>query len=143
VNLQFLKNISNMVQTTNTEEIDYSKNTNVVMAQGQWDINFSTGSATIQATSLDDINTIYNLLQQAEQTKIKIIGYTDNTGDADLNRKLSDDRANSVADALLKKGISVDRFEVVEGKGEDNPIGDNNTAVGRAKNRRVEITLLK
>lgn len=142
VNLYFLKSIKDMVQTTEEIEVDYSGTKTNVMAQGEWNINFATGSSTIQSSSLHDIRTIYNLLVQAEQTKVQVIGYTDNTGDKNNNLTLSDGRANSVVDALLDMGISVDRFQLVEGKGDQQPIGDNNTSTGRAKNRRVEITLL-
>lgn len=143
VNLYFLKNISGMVQTQASEDIDYTAEKTEIMAQGQWGINFATGSANIQPTSFGDINTIYNLLVQAEQTKINIIGHTDNTGNPQNNMVLSDRRANSVADALLNLGISVSRFQMVNGKGDTDPIDNNSTVVGRATNRRVEITLLK
>jgi len=143
VNLTFLKNLSGMVQTTEAASINYSAEKTKVMAQGEWSINFATGSATIQSTSTDDIKTIYGILMQAEQTKIKIIGHTDNTGNPGANMKLSDLRANSVAESLLAMGISVKRFQVVEGKGDTAPIADNNTTFGKSQNRRVEIVLLQ
>jgi outer membrane protein OmpA-like peptidoglycan-associated protein len=56
---------------------------------------------------------------------------------------LSKNRAQSVVAYLTGRGISQDRFQLVDGRGDANPVGDNNTASGKAKNRRVEITLLK
>lgn len=142
VNMYFLKNMQGMV-SAEAETVDYSQTKSNVLAQGQWKINFAVGSAKILSSSNDDIESIYNLLVQAEQTKIKIIGHTDNTGNAGSNMSLSDLRANSVAEALLAKGISVDRFQVVAGKGQTAPISDNGTEFGRAQNRRVEIVFLQ
>lgn len=142
VNLYFLKNI-NDIEAGEAEKADYSKTKTEVLAKGNWQINFATGSAEIQSSSTKDLNTIYNLLMQAENTKLKVIGHTDNTGNSSANLTLSDKRANSVVDFLLSKGISVDRVQDVQGKGDTDPIADNNTSVGKAKNRRVEITLLQ
>jgi len=141
VNLYFLKSISDVDAGTATKQ-DYSKNKTEVMANGHWNINFATGSTAIEGSE-KDLTTIYNLLVQAEQTKLQIVGYTDNVGDAASNVTLSKGRANSVVQYLTSRGISSSRFQLVDGKGDSNPIADNNTATGRAKNRRVDITLLK
>jgi outer membrane protein OmpA-like peptidoglycan-associated protein len=143
VNLTFLRNIKGSVQTTDATVYDYSKNKTSVMAQGEWNINFATGSATIQGNSMKDIKTIYGILMQSEQTKVQVYGFTDNVGDPAMNLNLSDLRANSVVESLLNMGISVDRFQLVKGKGQADPVATNATAAGRAKNRRVEITLLQ
>jgi len=79
---------------------------------------------------------------QAEQTKLKIVGHTDNVGDAGSNLTLSKGRANSVVEYLVNRGISRNRFQLVDGKGDTAPIATNATPAGKAKNRRVEITLL-
>ena len=95
-------------------------------------------------TNRQSANTkLYNLLIQAENTKLTIIGHTDNTGNSQANMTLSKGRANSVVDYLVNKGISSDRFQLVDGKGDTDPASENNTSVGKAKNRRVVITLLK
>jgi outer membrane protein OmpA-like peptidoglycan-associated protein len=140
VNLYFLKSVSD-VDAGKAEKITYTETKTKVLANGQWNINFATGSATIQGSD-KDLMAIYNLLSQAEQTKLKIVGHTDNVGKAQANLTLSTSRANSVGDYLVGRGISKDRFQVVEGKGDTQPIGDNKTQAGKAKNRRVEITLL-
>ena len=71
--------------------------------------------------------------------KIKIEGYTDNVGKSNYNEKLSLERATKVAEELKKQVKNSDTEYEILGKGATNPIGDNETEVGRAKNRRVEI----
>ena len=112
------------------------------MANGHWNINFATGSTAIQGSE-KDLQEIYNLLVQAEETKLKVVGHTDNTGNSSANLELSKGRANSVVAYLTSKGIAKDRFQTVDGRGDSEPIADNSTVAGKAKNRRVDITLLK
>lgn len=78
--------------------------------------------------SLDDIETV------------NIVGYTDSSGSAGYNQKLSLRRANAVKDFLMEQGVPLQVMTTL-GKGEEDPVADNHTAEGRAKNRRVEITL--
>ena len=141
VNLYFLTS-ANVNDAGAIQKIDYAAQKTEVMANGQWNINFETGSATISG-STSDLETIFNLLTEAETTKLQIVGYTDNTGNPSANVVLSKGRAQSVVAYLTGRGISKDRFQLVDGKGDANPVGDNNTAAGKAKNRRVEVTLLK
>ncbi len=142
VNLFYLKNI-NDVEVGVTEKADYTETKTTVMANGNWNINFNTGSADIQSSSNADLESIYNLLVQAEQTKITVVGHTDNTGSNKINQPLSYDRASSVVDYLVNKGISRSRIQEVDGKGDAEPISDNSTSRGRADNRRVAITFLQ
>jgi outer membrane protein OmpA-like peptidoglycan-associated protein len=141
VNLYFLKSI-NIGDAGKVQKISYAETKTSVLANGQWNINFATGSSAIQGSE-KDLETIYNLLVQAEEAKLKIVGHTDNVGNPDSNLGLSKGRANSVVEYLTSRGISKERFQLVDGKGDTQPIGDNNTVSGKAKNRRVEITLLK
>jgi len=71
---------------------------------------------------------------------IDIDGYTDSQGSDELNQTLSENRAKSVKDYLVSKGIDESRLKST-GYGETNPIADNKTAAGRAKNRRTEMTI--
>lgn len=142
VNLFFLKNI-NDIEAGQIEEVNYAETKTSVMASGAWSINFETGSAVIQKSSYSDLETVYNLLVQAEQTKVSIVGHTDSTGSQSTNDMLSEKRARSVADYLISKGIKVERVQEVEGRGSNDPVADNNTISGRSKNRRVQITLLQ
>ena len=73
---------------------------------------------------------------------MKLGGYTDNTGKAASNLKLSQDRANSVRVELEKMGISKDRLEA-EGYGQAHPVASNDTEEGRAQNRRISIRVTK
>lgn len=141
VNMYFLKSINDIDGGT-TEKVDYSANKTEVLATGQWNINFATGSTEIQGSD-DDLQTIYNLVMNAENTKLEIVGHTDNTGNKGANQTLSEGRANSVRQYLLDKGVPAKRFQLVEGHGDSQPVASNNTQVGKAKNRRVEIKLLK
>jgi OOP family OmpA-OmpF porin len=141
VNLYFLKSISD-VDAGKSEKITYNTTKTEVIADGQWNINFATGSTAIQGSD-KDLEAIYNLLIQAEQTKLEIIGHTDIQGNSAANLSLSKGRAQSVKNYLVDKGVSAERFQVVDGKGSNEPIGDNKTDSGRAKNRRVSIKLLK
>lgn len=143
VELSYLENIEGDVLTTNEVEMDYSEEKTEVLARGQWSINFNTGSATILPTSTADINKIYALLIQAEQTKIQIVGHTDNTGSLDVNTRLSDARARSVANELQSRGIPTSRFQVVEGVGPSKPLCFDNSSSCLAKNRRVEVVFLQ
>ncbi|MCD0469452.1 OmpA family protein [Flavobacterium sp. JAS] len=142
VNLFFLKNI-NDIESTSADKADYSAEAKEVVASGEWKINFNTGSAEISNTSSREVEKIYNLLVQAENTKLTIVGHTDNVGNADANLALSKSRAEAVVNYLKQKGIPASRFQLVDGKGQSNPVADNNTASGKASNRRVVITLLK
>ncbi len=141
VNLYFMKSITD-VDAGKIVKISYAENKTTVMASGHWNINFATGSSTIE-NSDKDLETIYNLLEQAEDTKLNIIGYTDNQGNSASNVTLSKGRANAVVQYLTSRGISSERFQIVEGRGDSNPIGNNATEGGRRANRRVDITLLK
>jgi len=142
VNLFFLKNI-NDIESTSADKADYSAEAKEVVASGEWKINFNTGSADISNSSSREVEKIYNLLVQAENTKLTVVGHTDNVGNPDSNLALSKSRAQAVVDYLKQKGIPASRFQLVDGKGQNDPIADNNTASGKALNRRVVITFLK
>ncbi len=142
VNLSFLKNIKD-IETGTATAADYSKKATVVMASGEWHINFDVGRASVQPEAKDVLDQIYNLLVQAEDAKLDLTGHTDNTGTPNKNYALSAARAEAVKSYLIQRGIPATRFQKVEGKGQDEPIADNNTPAGKAQNRRVVVTLLK
>jgi K(+)-stimulated pyrophosphate-energized sodium pump len=99
---------------------------------------FNTGSATLQPQSMEQLNNIAAILKAYPATHLTIGGYTDNTGDAAGNLKLSQDRANNVTAELVKLGVAKDRL-VAKGYGEEHPVGDNSTEAGRAQNRRISM----
>jgi OmpA-OmpF porin, OOP family len=142
VNLVYFKNI-NDIESTSADKADYTKQSTEVMASGEWKINFGSGSASVQNNSVKDLEKIYNLLIQAENSKLTIVGHTDNAGNANANLDLSKNRAQAVVNYLKNKGIPENRFQMIDGKGQNEPVSDNNSDEGKAKNRRVVITFLK
>lgn len=108
--------------------------------QGQ-KINFSTGRSEITGNdSFDLLAEIAAAANQCQIFRIQIDGYTDNTGDAEKNQQLSEQRANRVLAFLTQQGVDRSRMTAT-GHGESNPIGNNATAEGREKNRRTAFTL--
>ena len=142
VNLSFLKSIEN-IEAGAAYGTDYSKKATSIVASGEWRINFDVGRATIRREGKDVLEQIYNLLIQAEDSKLELVGHTDNTGTRENNYSLSTARAESVKSYLIQKGIPANRFQKVDGKGQDEPVSDNDTPAGKAQNRRVVISLLK
>jgi outer membrane protein OmpA-like peptidoglycan-associated protein len=105
-------------------------------------IYFDTARATIRPESSHVLDAIATLIKDhPELTRIRVEGHTDTVGSAPYNKDLSQRRAASVVKALVQRGIAPGRL-VPEGYGFDRPIADNKTALGRAKNRRVEFTIL-
>jgi outer membrane protein OmpA-like peptidoglycan-associated protein len=101
-------------------------------------INFNSGSATISPNSQSTIDELLQVANINSGSRIEIHGYTDDKGDRFYNVTLSTERAQSVKNALIGRRTIPSRLSV-EGHGPDDPIGDNATEAGRAKNRRVEI----
>ncbi|MEL7292357.1 MAG: OmpA family protein [Pseudomonadota bacterium] len=99
---------------------------------------FALDSATLKSESQPVITELVSFMKQFPQSKVEVTGYTDSSGAAAYNQKLSEKRAQSVAAALIEQGIDPERITAT-GQGENNPIATNDTPQGRAKNRRVEI----
>lgn len=104
-------------------------------------ITFRSGSSRINRSSYPTLNSAVELLKKYPDTKIRIEGHTDSRGSRRGNQRISQKRADSVRDYLLENGITADRMESV-GYGESKPIASNRTRKGRAKNRRIEFTLI-
>lgn len=102
---------------------------------------FKTGEATIPEASIPLMERFATLLQKYDRTNVLINGYTDITGGYDLNKKLSQRRADT-ARVILENFEVAKRRNYTWGFGIKNPIGDNNTEEGRRKNRRVEFIML-
>ena len=105
-------------------------------------INFSYKKYTIPNTAKEQFDTFAAFLHKHKHYHIIIYGYTDNVGNFKSNKKLSQNRANAVKKELIKRKISSVRITAI-GKSQDNPIANNEDEEGRAKNRRIEIELLK
>lgn len=104
------------------------------------DISFATGRADINPRLRPILDQFASGLSNQQNNDVRIIGHTDNTGSDDLNNRLSLDRAQSVKDYLVARGVRANDIQVA-GRGEREPVADNSTEAGRAKNRRVEIFL--
>lgn len=102
-------------------------------------LTFATGSANIDmAKSEAQLKNIYSIMMAYPDLKIKVGGYTDNTGSEEVNMKISQQRADAVKAALTKMGVGADRMEA-EGYGPAHPVASNDTEEGRAQNRRIAV----
>jgi|SRR5450830_1311978 len=104
------------------------------------DISFDTGRANIKPNLQPILNQFAQGLSAQPNTEIRIIGHTDNTGSDAVNNPLSINRAASARDYLVSRGVDARRIQI-DGRGEHEPIADNSTEAGRARNRRIEIYL--
>ncbi|NPV12278.1 MAG: OmpA family protein [Ignavibacteria bacterium] len=105
-------------------------------------VNFKKNSAEILQESLPVLQQVLEVLKSSSNINIRIEGHTDNVGSAEYNLKLSRERADAVKEFLIKNGIEQNRISVI-GKGEEFPIADNETEIGRSLNRRVEIHVVE
>ena len=101
-------------------------------------LTFDTGKSTLQSSSGEQLQNIAAIIKAYPKVKVKIGGYTDNTGSEQSNLKLSQDRATNVLHDLVQRGIDPSRLEA-KGYGEDHPLADNGTEEGRQKNRRISL----
>lgn len=114
------------------------ENINLVMPGN---ITFPTASSNLKSEFYGVLDSVALILEEFDKTIIAVSGHTDSVGSDAYNQKLSEQRAQSVANYLQGKKVQPARFEVI-GFGESNPIADNATADGRSLNRRVELTLI-
>jgi len=111
----------------------------VITLSGQ--VLFVTGKAELLPSAQDQLTAVAKALQdQGEIKPIVVEGYTDSVGSESTNMKLSQDRANAVRSFLVSKGLPSEKLTAV-GKGKSSPVASNDTADGRANNRRVEIVV--
>ena len=104
------------------------------------DVSFDTGRADIKANLRPILDQFANGLANQPSTDVRIIGHTDNTGSDAVNDPLSMQRAMAARDYLAARGVDSRRI-LIAGRGEREPVADNRTEAGRARNRRVEIYL--
>ena len=105
-------------------------------------ILFESGKSVLTSGSYTELDRLTAILMDNKLLKIEISGHTDKTGSEVINAKLSKDRAKAVVDYLVQKGIDLSRL-TFKGSGSTQPISDNTTSSGRAKNRRVEFKILE
>jgi outer membrane protein OmpA-like peptidoglycan-associated protein len=99
---------------------------------------FPPGRATLLPEALANLDRVVEFVGSDSARRVRIEGHTDNRGGANLNQVLSQRRAEAVRDALVQRGVEAGRIAVV-GLGADRPVATNDTAAGRARNRRVEV----
>ncbi len=105
------------------------------------EVNFAVDKADILPASMPQVEQVSDLLASEPELRLSIDGHTDATGDAAHNQALSEARAKAVVAALVARGIDAARLQA-RGLGQGEPVADNDTEQGRAKNRRVELVKL-
>lgn len=104
------------------------------------EIKFFANDATIQPSYNAELDDLANYLKQEKGLEVLLTGYSDNVGTETYNMGLSRQRAVEIKKALMKRGIAENRIEVIA-RGEDDPVGDNNTLAGRTANNRVSVKI--
>lgn len=102
---------------------------------------FETGSARLTANSKYELQNVINAMNNYPNVRVELAGHTDNTGAADMNQTLSEQRAQAAMQYLLDKGVPASRL-TAKGYGQNEPIADNGTEDGRQQNRRTELRIL-
>jgi outer membrane protein OmpA-like peptidoglycan-associated protein len=117
---------------------EVKKTENGLLVQMKNDILFDTGSDSLKAEGVAELNKMADILAKYSDDRVKVEGHTDSVGDAKHNQALSERRAGAVKSVLISRGVQEKQIETY-GYGESKPVADNKTADGRAKNRRVEL----
>ncbi|GAB1405369.1 DUF5723 family protein [Lentimicrobium sp.] len=120
---------------------EIKKEEKAILTQAFENLEFESGRAIIRRSSYASLDKLAALLVARPDWKVKLTGHTDNTGIAGNNMELSKNRAQSVKDYLISKGVK-EYHIITEWFGQTRPIADNNTAEGRQKNRRVEMDIV-
>ncbi|HEY9234829.1 MAG TPA: OmpA family protein, partial [Phenylobacterium sp.] len=105
-------------------------------------LNYDTASNALTPESRPTVETLAAILKAYPNVQARVVGYTDNQGDPAANKTLSDARAATVKREMVALGIAADRIETA-GMGEADPVADNATEEGRAKNRRTELVIVR
>lgn len=127
------------VQNATVETITDANNLTAVKVTFDSGVLFATNKYDLNAAAKNNLAQFANVLKEYNDADVAIYGHTDSTGSDAINDPLSVNRANSVATYLKSLGVSPNQIKSVEGFGSKEPVADNSTADGRAKNRRVEV----
>ena len=103
-------------------------------------VYFDTNKSEVKGTSANTLERLVGILKEYPDSDVLVEGHTDSAGPDDYNLQLSEQRAQSVTNFLVRNGISPGRLKT-QWYGESQPVGDNNTTEGKAKNRRVEMVI--
>ena len=123
------------------DRIQIINNGDTLLVRMPQDILFDIDSANVRPSLRSDLQVLAGSLNRYPGSTVQVVGHTDNTGTASYNQGLSQRRADSVASVLIGAGVAPGRI-VAFGRGEDQPIASNLTVEGRARNRRVDITII-
>lgn len=104
-------------------------------------LNFETNSVMLKPDSQEQLKNIVGILKAYPKVALKLGGYTDNTGNSEANLKLSQERADSVRNALIALGANGGQLQA-EGYGQEHPVASNDTAEGREQNRRIDVRIV-
>jgi OOP family OmpA-OmpF porin len=126
------------IQTQVVEEKPVPEKTNWIL----YGINFEFDKSRLLPEAYPILEHAKEIFNENPEIKVEIQGYCDYIGTVEYNQKLSERRANTVRDYLIKQGIDGNRLTAV-GYGKSNPVGDNKTVIGRAENRRIEFKVIK
>jgi outer membrane protein OmpA-like peptidoglycan-associated protein len=126
---RLLENFNRVLPTTDTDRGLVVNMANVL---------FDVGKSDLQPEGREDLAKLSGIIINYPKLRLTVEGHTDNTGTAELNQTLSEQRANTVREYLVKQGLDANSLSA-QGLGENNPVADNSTPEGRDKNRRVEI----
>lgn len=124
----------------NNPNVSVTNNGSYLTVNMPQDLLFAVDSAALRPDLQSDLGSVAQSLIRYPNSRIEVIGHTDNTGSAAYNYDLSQRRANAVASVLNQNGVPYGRITTV-GRGFDQPIASNATPQGRAQNRRVEIII--
>jgi len=139
--VKVIKNDTVLIVKRDTIKVVETQNPKTIIQYGVMvfrSVNFNANSAELTAGSFPALNDVAQSLVNYPEVSLEVRGYTDNKGGNDVNRRLSQERAEAVVDYLVKKGVAPNRLKPV-GMGAADPVADNSTVEGRTLNRRVEI----
>lgn len=124
--------------------INFIEDDNLKVDKSTWfsfdRLYFETGKSALKPESKEQLSNIAAIMKAYPNVQIKLGGYTDSTGNADTNKRLSTDRAVNTMKELARNGVPANRMEA-EGYGSEHPVAGNDTPEGRAKNRRIDIRI--
>lgn len=129
------------LENINGAQVETIRDGQAIKVTFQSGILFPTNSSTLNASAQSSLSQFASSLINNPDTDLIINGYTDDTGSDKINNPLSEARAESVYNYLLQSGVTGNRMKAT-GMGSADPIASNNTAAGRAQNRRVEISII-
>ena len=128
-----------LIEGASVDSIKDARNLKAVKITFDSGVLFPIGKSTLNPKSIPGLKNLAKILVSNQTIDIAIMGHTDNQGLFVVNQELSQNRAQAVADFLQQNNVSIAQFKVVMGMNSSEPLRDNNTTIGRAVNRRVEV----